>query len=368
MASVRAAAAGALFILLAGCAPAGARPNSEILTAAIERLEVPPADYFGAAWLAPSSIVLAWRPPSEDASNAAHLVSLDPKAESHQVLPFAESDDECWRAQEVRPVRLPDSRLGFIRECQPREFKGIDYSIDWLRVWAADLQTGKRELLADLGDPLVYDGGRILYSFSYRPGSTEGVAYLGTRICDGVALFDSAGVRPFDFRIGEGADAPNLSEPFERACQDTINARDPVWSPDGVRIAVLASTEAKGRDGFDRLDLDWDLLVLDPSTGRYDRLLSGLRDPHSVAWSPDGRWIAVGETEDETRSTTWLLRADGQSSTKRLPIPERVTSLAWSPGSDALFGLLDPTPSGDPADFAMQPVTIDLAILGSGTP
>ena len=365
MASRRVWAAGALIVGLAACAPAASRSEAEVLTAPLTRLGVPPADYFGAAWITSRSIVVAWRPPSDDVSNAAHLVSIDPGASSHSVLPFAESDDECWRAQEVRPVRLPDTRLGFIRECQPREFEGIDYSIDWLRVWAADLQTGKRELLADLGDPSVYDGGRILYSFSYRPGLTEGVAYLGTRICDGVALFDSAGVRPFDFRIGQGADAPNLNEPFEQQCQDTINASDSVWSPDGARIAVLVSTQAKGRDGFDRLDLDWDLLVLDPSTGRYDRLLSGLRDPHSVAWSPDGRWIAVGETEDETRSTTWLVRAGGQPSTKRLDISERVTSLAWSPGSDALFGLVDPTPSGDPADFAMQPVTFDLSILGS---
>jgi len=223
--------------------------------------------------------------------------------------------------------------------------------------------------LADLGDPSVHDGGRNLYSISYRPGLAEGVVYLGTIICDGIALFDSAGVRPLDFRLAEGADAPNLNEPFQQDCQNTINARDPVWSPDGTRLAVLISTQAKGRDGFDRLDLDWDLVVLDPSTGRHDRLLSGLRDPHSVAWSPDGRWIALGETWDESQSTTWLLRADGQgSSTRRLDTTERVADLAWSPDSAALVGLVDPTPSGDLADFAMQPVTIDLSNLGSDSP
>jgi hypothetical protein len=93
MAIMRVLAAGALIVLLTGCAPAGPRPDPKILGTPLQRLEVPPADYFGAAWIAPRSIVLAWRPPSEEVSSPAHLVSIDPREKSHSVLPFVESDD-----------------------------------------------------------------------------------------------------------------------------------------------------------------------------------------------------------------------------------------------------------------------------------
>lgn len=315
------------------------------------------------------SIVMAWRPPSSGGSESARLVSVDIDATKHAVLPFEESDAECWRAQEVRPFRLPDDRLGFLRECQPREFRESDMSVTWHRVWALDMTNGSRELLADLGDPWVHDGRRILYFFSYAPDLAEGAVYMGNRICDGVASFDGSGVRPLEFALGLGPNAPNLDEPFRQDCEETINARDPVWSPDGSRLAVLVSIDAKGRDGFARFDLEWDLVILDPASGAFEILESGLADPHSLAWSPDGQWMVLG-TDDRARSSSWLVGVEGGNGTiERLDIAERISSFDWSADSRSVVGLVDATANGDLADFAAVPVIIDLkdAVAGNAT-
>jgi hypothetical protein len=340
-------------LCLAGCGatPAASAP-SRVIQAPIKRLDMPPGNYFGAAWIDERNVVAAWK--SGGIGGEGQLVSIDPVTSGQKELPFAPDDEECWRAQEDRPTRLPDGRLGFIRECQPRQFRN-DLSISWHRLWAVDLANDRRELIFDLGDPPRGN----LYSISVRAGMQEAAVYIGTRLCDGVARGDRTGVSPISIPLTDDPNGPNLDEPFKLECADTINARDPVWSPDGRRLAVVASFDVKGREGLGRLDATWDLIVVTPEVGERKTLLRGLSEPSSVAWSGDGRWITLEDTQETGGGTTWLIDA-ASGRVMRLESNQRVTGLTWAPDSHALFGFVDPTPNGDVADFDAAPVIIEL--------
>lgn len=336
-------------LLVAGCQP-GTKPAPVTLT----QLDIPPGRYFGTAWMSDGSIVMAWSPDSGP-SKAARLVRLSADRKELTTLPFAGSNSDCWRIEDLRPVRLSDDRLAFLRECSPREFEQTNVGATEEEIVALDLDTGAEETLARLGDPAVFGGsGRAIYSFSYPDGRFEGILSMGTGICEVVAAFDQDGIRPIEFELPGGG---NLAEPFTLPCEKTVNASLAGWSPDGSRLAVIVSTEAKGRDGHSRLTAGWDLLVLDPGSGTSKAWLTGLIYPYALAWSPDGRWL-VTAYETGGRSTTTLVSAD---EIVRLDLAERVADLTWSPDGTKLVGLVDPTPDGPIADLSQAPVIIDLS-------
>jgi hypothetical protein len=348
--------------LVAGCG-AAASPSAPAASGKVQRLAVPAADYFGLAWVSDDVIVMAWAPPlGGGPAEPAHLVKVGTTAASVTPLPFAPTNAECWRIREARPIRLPDGRLGFVRECQPRQFKGIDFSIIWYDIVAMDLRDGHQEVLARLDNTDLHGGNRILYAISLKPSLKEGVAYLGNRICDAAVAFDASGIRPLDMTLGAEPSAPNLNEPFNQDCASTINARSPEWSPDGGRLAVLVSTDAKGRDGFSRMDVGWDLVVVNATTGMSERWLSGLAEPDDVAWSPDGRWLLVTSYDaQQNTSTISLVSPAAPGDTRRISLGERVTSIAWSPDSTRLAGLDDATTNAAAGEQLYVPVLVDLS-------
>ncbi|MEP7286848.1 MAG: hypothetical protein ABI947_13895 [Chloroflexota bacterium] len=102
--------------------------------------------------------------------------------------------------------------------------------------------------------------------------------------------------------------------------------RDPVWSPDGSRIAF-----ASHRDG------NWELYVMEVATGNTSRLTYDLGYEGAPTWSPDGKYIAYEgyektDADKQTNLDIHIIAADGSSN------PIRVTynaapdfSPAWSP-------------------------------------
>ncbi len=91
---------------------------------------------------------------------------------------------------------------------------------------------------------------------------------------------------------------------------------DPVWSPDGTRIAFAARVN---RDH----DLDYrsDIVVVDVETGRRTRLTGGSQSLFlAPTWLPDGKTIAAlgGRLpENGYRFDVWILAADGSDATPR---------------------------------------------------
>jgi len=66
---------------------------------------------------------------------------------------------------------------------------------------------------------------------------------------------------------------------------------DPVWSPDGERIAYVSF---QGDEFFD----DMDIFVLDPASGQIVRITDSAQDEGALSWSPDGAQIAYTATGD----------------------------------------------------------------------
>lgn len=95
-------------------------------------------------------------------------------------------------------------------------------------------------------------------------------------------------------------------------------AADPVWSPDGKRIAFVAAR----RPNHDAL-LFPNVLVVSASGGKPERLTnSPVQQAQALAWSPNGRWIAFtdenraqpGEVGPHGQTGILLVSADGSES------------------------------------------------------
>jgi len=78
------------------------------------------------------------------------------------------------------------------------------------------------------------------------------------------------------------------SSDVRRLTSDPAEDSDPKWSPDGRQIAFL-----RGRP-------DGTTIRLVSALGGADRKLSDFRGADSLSWSPDGRWLAVGRSGEET--------------------------------------------------------------------
>ena len=73
------------------------------------------------------------------------------------------------------------------------------------------------------------------------------------------------------------------------------------WSPDGTRIVVGVAKRDAAR-----------IVVIDVETGAVTRIASGLGEPASPSWSPDGSTIAFRRWNSETeRGELWLMDPDG---------------------------------------------------------
>ncbi|NDJ62938.1 MAG: hypothetical protein GYB67_17595 [Chloroflexi bacterium] len=109
-----------------------------------------------------------------------------------------------------------------------------------------------------------------------------------------------------------------------RLTNDPADERDPVWSPDGRRLAYAS-----------RQDGNWEIYITDfsdsanPITTRMTVDLSFQGGP---AWSPDGAWLAH-ESYQGNNLDIYALSVDGSLPTQQLtrdPAPD--FSPAWSPG------------------------------------
>src|SRR4029453_1782786 len=72
------------------------------------------------------------------------------------------------------------------------------------------------------------------------------------------------------------------------------------WSPDGRQIAFLRDRP------------DGPTIQVVSALGGADRKLSDFRGANSIAWSPDGHWLAVGRAGEETGPPRGIYLIPGQ--------------------------------------------------------
>jgi len=86
--------------------------------------------------------------------------------------------------------------------------------------------------------------------------------------------------------------------------------REPAWSPDGTRLALVANRSENADDSNVT-----DIWVLSLASGEMQRLTAGVGPAASPSWSPDGRLIAYLGHENAAMAASnvmlWVVPADG---------------------------------------------------------
>lgn len=95
---------------------------------------------------------------------------------------------------------------------------------------------------------------------------------------------------------------------------------DPMWSPDGRRIAFVSN-----RDGW------FHLYVMNADGDDVRQITRGDFHVHAPAWSPDGTWIAFHSERDANRSQIFVAPAAGGEPRQITRGPGGGRQPAWSP-------------------------------------
>ncbi|HEV8356262.1 MAG TPA: S9 family peptidase [Gemmatimonadales bacterium] len=117
---------------------------------------------------------------------------------------------------------------------------------------------------------------------------------------------------------------------------DRWNDSDPVWSPDGTKLAFVSNRTGRESDG----DEDTDVWVVPVTGGEPVRISDHPDSDGSPRWSPDGRTIAfIGRNRDGDPPMIWRApSAGGSSSTLLYPAAELFPSdLQWAETGAALY-------------------------------
>ena len=317
-----------VLMVAAGCSvgPSGLSADG----VASRRIPVEPADYAAVAWLPSGWIVVNWRPGSERITALERLWRLRPDGSEFGPVKLV-ANPECRRVHYHAPTTLPDGRLGFLKDCD--SFQVNERSAFWLIGSEAD----GSDAMPLMDGPLGYS----LSSFTWNPQITEGLFSIGSGICSGIARMTRGGVEDFPITVGDGnhrfrVDA-DIRDPSDSDCWNEGQAGSPIWSPDGSRIAFLASPLAVGVEGFNRAYLPWNLYLMDAEGSQARAALSDISSAGGIAWRPQGDWIALIGDPPGYGDGLWLYSL-GQGTLRRVTDDPPI-GFAWSSDGTEIVGI-----------------------------
>ena len=165
---------------------------------------------------------------------------------------------------------------------------------------------------ADGSDPVVVLGAKPPWEAD-EPCQTGG--FPGGWSPDGsrIIYYASPGSRVCTMAVDGSEVATLISEP-------AVMKVEPVWSPDGQRVAFRSI-----RDG------NSDVHVVSLEDGSEQRLTDFDGIDIEPEWSPDGEWIAFASNRDGIASDIYIMRADGSGVRRLTDHPAKDSYPVWSP-------------------------------------
>jgi WD40-like Beta Propeller Repeat len=322
--------------LLSSCRSEG-HPPTERLSPRSHTILDGQHSFFDLAWLPDGWLVLN-RSGLSVFDNAETLWRARPDGLGLVELSLATGSPTCRRFRYLGPTTLPSGRVGFLRWCDVR---GSDRTI--LALMTYDMTRAKARPL--MSRPLGYNPDQ----FTWNPSMTQGLFGLTSGICAGMGAMTRREATDLALSLPvAGRPHPvqeDLQLPGDADCSAAIRADMPTWSPDGQRIAFLASPDSIGRGGLARAETAWSLYLVGPDWQYPIAVRAGLVDPHGTDWSPDGRWVAYSGKVAGRGDGVWLYRvADGEL--------VKVASgtyggMAWSPDGSAMAVVRGMKTTGD---------------------
>jgi Tol biopolymer transport system component len=100
---------------------------------------------------------------------------------------------------------------------------------------------------------------------------------------------------------------------------------EPVWSPDGTRIAFISK-----RDG------NWEIYVMNADGSAQQNLSHSPADDEQPAWSPDGKEIAFTSDRDNGLEELYVMDAGGTAVRELTNVPTGKSRPVWSPDSRSI--------------------------------
>lgn len=227
-------------------------------------------------------------------------------------------------------------------------------------IWVLDILTGAEENLTSTYD-LIEDNcqwwparpGLIIFHYRPRGDNRTAAGFLARIESDGSNYYIIDGQTGADSQAALSPDGQSIAydregEPwiftfgtgrmpiFPKSFPETFRiAADPAWSPDSRRIAwqLYGLSEGAGESSATAI-LNLDIMTVTLLHRFPLSSGSGVSSGH-LAWSPDGKWLAMAnpaERTDDGETTLWVLQPDG-SEEVRLGAGDFPV---WSPDGSAL--------------------------------
>lgn len=288
------------------------------------RVVAVPSDLSGLAWTTSGELV---------SSHDWQIGIMDPTSGAFELLDLA-PDPACRLTRYLAPHNLPDGRLGVLKDCLSTSI-GNPANPDRRYLMAYDWTT--RDLTLLVPTPLM----PLSAPPAWDPEMTQAIAFAGDPLVGAIYWVDAlSGLSPVQATLSDGRRAWWMASNFKdhlSSDSDPGLPGDVAWSPDGSSILFWASLDAMGRHGLSRPSGSWDLYAANPASFRPHSILSGVRDPHDLQWSPDGKWISFyARLGPLFRRGIWLFSPQSRLIRLLTSRVDYLRGVAWSPDMETM--------------------------------